>query len=304
MTYDDALERALSLRSDAPALDAFLRGQPEWRPQLEVDLALAARSRAAINAAEPGAEASTRAEQQLLRLVGVLEARQAESQRLVEARRPGRGWWPRLGLMAAGVAALVLLAVILTQPGGGGIAPSTAEAVVIEGSVSQVTGTELTIVTPEGPRTFTLNGTILQDGFGNTIDLSELQPGQIVILTARPSDGTLVPQRLEVKDRIFGSLIAVSADRIVVQTSASQYAVRLAAETEVEGRLVPGVYVEVDVDRLDDGSFVADKVEVEDHDDDDGNTGPGSSDDDDDDNNSGPDGGGDDSDNSGPGSRR
>ena len=60
----------------------------------------------------------------------------------------------------------------------GGLGPTTAEAMVVEGSVAQVTGEAVTIDTAEGARTFSLGGATLQDGFGNAIDLSALEPGR------------------------------------------------------------------------------------------------------------------------------
>jgi hypothetical protein len=193
-----------------------------------------------------------------------------------------RIWSKRLLLAGATAAAVAIAAVLIVPPGDdGNLGFSTAEAVVIEGSLAGVTPSGVTLQTSKGPQTFKLGeGAILQDGFGNTLDLSALRPGQIVVLTARPSDGALVPQRVEIKDRLFGTLTSVIADSITVQTKQALYLVLLSPETEVEGRLAEGVFVEVEVERLSDGSFRAEEVEVEDeHEDEDGDgSGPGGGD--------------------------
>ena len=88
-----------------------------------------------------------------------------------------------------------------------------------------------------------------------------------------------------------------------LQTSSAQYTITITPQTDVRDAIAVGSTVEVRVLQQANGSLVAERIDVEDEDDDD-NRGPGSGDDD----NSGPGGGDDDNDddrggdNSGPGS--
>jgi hypothetical protein len=174
--------------------------------------------------------------------------------------------------------------------------------VLIEGSIAEVGANMITIDTAAGSQAFTLpEGARLEDGFGNAIDLANLQPGQVVILTIRESDGALVPQHLEVKDRLFGTVLAIDGDTVRLDAGGIEYLIRLAPATEIEGNLQPGAFVEVEIDEADDGSLWAEEIEVEEdgHGEDD-NSGPGGGDHDDEDD-SGSGGHGDDDDNSGSG---
>lgn len=282
MNYQDALERAIALRANRRDLEAFLGTVPDWRAQIEADIGLAAQFRDTVAARHPSDAAVAHAEQQLLRLVSVLEARDSTRASIPPAPSLlARLWRARLVVGTATAAIVIAASVLFSGPGGngGGLAPGAAEAVLIEGNVAQVAGQTVTLETPSGPRTFTLNGTTLQDGFGNTIDLSALKPGQPVVLFAEDAGGgNLSPQRLEVKDRLFGRITALSGSSLTLQTSSAQYTIALTAQTDVRDRVGVGSTVEVRVLRQGDGTLRADRIDAEDGDDDDDqrdNSGPG-----------------------------
>lgn len=262
MTYEEALEKALELRNDPQALDSFMHCVTEMRPRLESDLTLIRSARAEIAALSPSRASTERAERQLMRVVAGQES--IESSR--QSRLSRFATW-RIAVVGATAAAAVVAALFVASPDAPTLSPSNAEAVVVEGSVADVSPEGVTINTASGPRTFSLaDDTALQDGFGNRVSIASLRPGQIVILTARSSDGMLVPQTLEIRDRLFGSLTAMTSESITLRSGDSWYLIRLSPKTEVEGNLAVGVQIEVEVEQLKDGSFWAEEIEVEDQD--------------------------------------
>jgi uncharacterized membrane protein YgcG len=193
-------------------------------------------------------------------------------------------------LVAAGALAAVLLALslVLVLPGGGKLNPPTAEAVRIEGSISGLSGSSLTVVGPDGvPHTLVLPpGVALRDAFGNPVDPSLLKLGQILVVTGEQSNGQLTLNAVDLPDRLFGTVVATGASGITVRTATGDYSVAYSGGTEVRDPITTGSYVEIDIHRRPDGGVVAERVELEEHsgedDDHDESSGPGNDDHDDD----------------------
>jgi hypothetical protein len=184
---------------------------------------------------------------------------------------------PRLVATTALAAAVVVLAVVAGLPAlsdSGGA--KTAEAVVIEGSVAEIGEGAVTVNTADSAELVKLSSdTVLTDGFGNTVQAAALSTGQTVVLKGNRSDDGVVASQVELKDRLFGTLSAMSGDGIRLRTPQAEHAIAVTPSTEIEGPLRVGAYLEVKVLRLSDGSLRALEIEAEDSDDS-GGSGSGS----------------------------
>jgi hypothetical protein len=268
VSYEDILDTALDLGPDRAALAAFLRTlPPDQRSQVEADLQLRARVEREFQAVEPAPRARVLAERQLLAVV----AERAAARKAGRRGLPLLGAWPRLRLVAALTATAAALVLAVAVSGRLDFNSSTAEAVVVEGTLAEIGPGVLTLNTTRASETVRLEGDWqIEDGFGNQIDVSSLRPGQVIVLTARRSDNVLIAENLTVKGKLFGLITSVGSDRITVQSGDTTYLVLISGDTEIEGRLVEGAFVEIEVDTRPDGSLWAEEIEIEDDDEDEG----------------------------------
>jgi hypothetical protein len=267
VNYEEALETALMLSDDAKALEAFLAEVPSYRERLLAQVELSRALGRDLSAVRPGSAARSRREQELLTLIAKLSNRQ----------EPALAWRTRLAglftprtIASGGLAAvLIALALVITQPAIDGTGPLTAEAVVIEGSVAEIGAEGVTISTADSAQLVKLSAdTLLTDGFGNSLQPSDLNAGQTVVLKGNRSESGLVASQVEVKDRIFGTVVALSTDSLRLRSAQGEYVIAITGATEFEGAVRAGSYVEVKVLRLPDGSLRALEVEAEDDDED------------------------------------
>jgi hypothetical protein len=266
VNYEDAFETAIRLSRDSAALEAFLATRPAWRDQLMRDLRLAQSMGRELHNLTPGAAATLRRQRELLDVVAWHAERQPTSW---GARLQAVLLRPRLVATTALAAAVVVLAVVAGLPAlsdSGGA--KTAEAVVIEGSVAEIGEGAVTVNTADSAELVKLSSdTVLTDGFGNTVQAAALSTGQTVVLKGNRSDDGVVASQVELKDRLFGTLSAMSGDGIRLRTPQAEHAIAVTPSTEIEGPLRVGAYLEVKVLRLSDGSLRALEIEAEDSDD-------------------------------------
>jgi hypothetical protein len=135
---------------------------------------------------------------------------------------------------------------------------------MIEGTVEEVGQGRFFIRTTTAREAIMLDqGAVLTDDFGNLLKPDDLRPGQVVILTGKHSDGNFVAAQLEVKDKLFGTVVELDPDHLRLRNGAREYWIALDPAIEVEGRVGIGSWVEVEVRRLSDGSLLAREIEVE-----------------------------------------
>jgi hypothetical protein len=262
VSYEEALEQALSLANDEEALDAFLTGVPEWAPRLRAALRVTTALQSQTHAMLPDAVTTARVE---TRVLDALSARRQAA---------GGGWlsglfaiWASLPsprpIVAAGSIGLVLAIVTLIALPLLQSDPQGAQAVVIKGSVAEVGPSVVTVNQDGYPSTIKLSDTAsFTDGVGNAVDVSALSPGQSVVLKGTRVGNEVVAESLEIESRIFGVVSEIRSDLIVISTSQGIYEIVLTAQTQMEGNVVTGAYVEVEV--TENGGFVALEIEVED----------------------------------------
>jgi hypothetical protein len=260
--YEDAFETAIELSHDPAALDAFLATVPSLRGRLDRDLALALAAGRDLRRLTPDPAATMRRQRELLDAVD----RHAEQRPVSWAVRL-RVFRLRPGLVvtAALVALVAVLAAVAGLPavsdGGGTI---TAEAVVIEGSVAEIGEGAVTINTASSAELVRLSSeTVLTDGFGNTVQPTALNTGQTVVLKGSRSSDGLVASSVELKDRLFGTISAISGDGIRLLVGQTEHPIAITPSTEIEAPLRVGAFVEVKVLRLSDGSLRALEIEAE-----------------------------------------
>jgi len=265
VNYEDAFETAIRLSRDPAALDAFLATLPAWRDQLMRDLRLAQSMGRELQSLTPGAAATLRRQRELLDLVAWHAERVPTPW---TARLQALLVQPRLVATAAIATAVVVLAVVAGLPAlSDGSSARTAEAVVIEGSVAEIGEGAVTVNTADSAELVRLSGdTVLTDGFGNTVQAAALSTGQTVVLKGSRSDDGVVASQVELKDRLFGTLLAVSGNGIRLRTPQAEHAIAVTPDTEIEGPLRIGAYVEVKVLGVSDGSLGAVEMEAEDRD--------------------------------------
>jgi hypothetical protein len=216
-------------------------------------------------------------------------------------------------VLAGGLAALMLLvtagALNVLDNGAGPLGSPSAEAVVIEGTVESAGAGTITLITASGSQVISLDGsTQVVDSLGNLIRLDSLLQGERISVKGRRDEQTgLVIEEVKAVDEVHGTVVSLTATALRVTTSRGDFELVVTPQTEFDGTVGPGVFVEVDIEPGAGGTLIAEKVEVEDDErKDDDSSGPGSDDDrhDDDDDRSGPGGGDDgreDDDHSGPG---
>lgn len=271
MNYDEALETALDLSGDTAAVEAFLATVPAWRDQLNQAVRLAHQTGQELLAISPAPSAAARRQQELLQLVRQLDA--AREPTFAPASRGLLAAFARPPLLAGAslAAAALALAFILGLPALNGDGPARVEAVVIEGSVSEISNGAVTISTAGSAELIQLSSdTVLTDSFGNTLQASSLNAGQTVVLKGNRSDSGVVASAVEVKDRLFGTVIAMTGDVLRLRAGQTEHAIAITGDTEIEGPIRVGSYVEVKVLRLSDGTLRALEIEAEDDDSDGG----------------------------------
>jgi hypothetical protein len=271
VNYEKAFETAIRLSNDSASLEAFLATLPDWRDQLDRDLRLAQSVARELRQLTPGASATLRRQRELLDVVAW------------HAEQPSMSWLtrlptvllrPRLVACAALAAAVLVLAVVAGLPALSDGGANTAEAVVIEGSVAEIGEGGVTINTADSAELVRLSSdTVLTDGFGNTVQAAALSTGQTVVLKGSSSEDGVVANQVELKDRLFGTLAALSGDSITLRTAQAEHTIAVTPSTEIEGPLRIGAYVEVRVLRVSDGSLRALEIEAEDSDDSGGSSG-------------------------------
>jgi hypothetical protein len=276
MNYQDALDRALSLAGAPAELEAFLRTVPQWRDNLERALTVSRSVAQGLREIAPDAAGTQRAQRQLMSAVDRLSTAGQPSwqSRLLQ---PFGGY--RLALAGLTAVALIVFGIVAGLPSFSGSGTQTAEA-VIEGSVAEVGAGAVTISTRDANRVVQLSSdTVLTDGFGNTVESSRLSAGQDVVLKGSGSGDDFVASEVELRDRLFGSVTALSGDGIQLSSSKGEFLILVTPETEFEGLVKVGSFIEVKLVRQSDGTLRALEVEVEDADEgdegDDDHGGPG-----------------------------
>ena len=265
MNYQDALDRALTLADDRRALESFLDSVPQWRSDLEGALVVSGSLSRQMRAVQPDQTSRLRTQQQLRTAVSRLAAKQTAPREswLTETWRVLT--FPRFIAAAAVAGALLAAALLVNLPGSNGGGTPAAEAVVIEGSVSEVGTTAMTVSTSEAAKVVTLTSdTVLVDGFGNTVNATDLSAGQDVVLRGNPSGEDFVASEVELRDRLFGVVKALPGDSIHLSSSKGDFIILVTPETRFEGAVSVGAAVEIKLMRLSDGSLSALQVEVED----------------------------------------
>jgi hypothetical protein len=285
MRYEDLLERAL--RGELESREQALAEAGTKRLDLERDLRTATVLHEAASEVLPSEGALHQSQ------AGLDAALRTHRLRGAASRKALLSWVPVRLAAAGGLAAVLLaLSLVLVLPGGGKLNPPAAEAVRIEGSISELSGSSLTVVGTDGvARTLVLSpGVALRDAFGNPVDPSLLKPGQVLVVTGEQSNGQLTLNAVDLPDRLFGTVVATGGSGITVRTRTGDLSVAYSGETEIRDPITTGSYVEIDIARRPDGSIVAERIELEDHDgegDDHDSSGPGSGDRDDDDDHGG-----------------
>jgi hypothetical protein len=266
VTYDDALERALSLTGDPIALEDFLREVEQWRPRLEAAVRLSRSIAFETASIVPGPASTARVEQRMLEAISGHAAKRSRSWSTKLLGSLALLPRPRL-VAAAAVAGLALALGTFFVPGISDNGTQPAQALVIEGAVAEVGLSTVTVNTDGVASSVLLEAdTQVTDALGNTLDNTALSPGQNVVVTGRKVGDDFVVDSVAIKGRLFGTVNAVTPNNLSLTNKGNIYNVELTPETRYEGRLVPGAFVEVDVIQQADGHLVAKKVEVEEED--------------------------------------
>ena len=264
MTYDDALEHALSLTGDPLVLEDFLREVEQWRPQLEAAVRLSRSIALETASIVPGPGSTARVEQRMLEAISRHSARRSQSWNTRLLGSVALLPRPRL-IAAAALAGLALTLITFFLPGVSDKGTQPAQALVIEGAVAEVGVSTVTVNTDGVASSVLLEAnTQVTDALGNTLDNSALSPGQNVVVTGRKVGDDFVVDSVAIKGRLFGTVNAVSPNNLSLTNKGNIYNVELTPETRYEGRILPGAFVEIDVVQLANGRLVANKVEVED----------------------------------------
>lgn len=278
VNYDEALETAFNLSPNPAALEAFLASIPAWRGQIAREVRLAHTIGQELSTISPSAAGAIQRQQELIKLVARLGT---GSERVSRSRLAGLLTalaWPRLLASATIATALVALAVVVGLPTLNGSGPAKAEAVVIEGRVAEIGAGGVTISTANSAELVQFSSdTVLTDGFGNALQPSALNTGQTVILTGSRSAAGVVVSQVELKDRLFGTVTALTSDSIRLRTGQNERVIAVTSDTEIEATVRVGAYVEVKVLRLADGGLRALEIETEAEESDDGEDGHDSS---------------------------
>ncbi|MGZ8851492.1 MAG: DUF5666 domain-containing protein, partial [Thermoanaerobaculia bacterium] len=152
--------------------------------------------------------------------------------------------------------------------------------VEVNGTVSEITGSLVTVQTKNGPVTVSLTSTTTFRG-GSAADLT---PGAVVeIMAARNTDGSLVALNVEIDDgrddvnndkliEIQGAIVTIGPSSITLMTRAGKTVVGIDGATAVQnhgkagtlGDLASGQMVEVKAQRNRDNTLLAKFIKIDD----------------------------------------
>ena len=271
MNYQETLQAALELQLAGEDVEDFLSRVPDWRPEIEADLRLAALAKEQLSKVEPRPESAERAAGRLMITVQGLSRKHAARRWLLTF---GRRFRSPSRLMFGAVltaAVMLLIGLIVVLPDNNSPAATTAEAVVIEGTVFEISPAGLLLTSGTSQETVLIvEGAVLRDSLGNIVSAEQLKPGQAVILTGSHSNGDFLASKVELKGKLFGTVLNVDGELIRLIIGATEFTVVISPDTRVEGLLVAGVFVEIEVGELADGTLFAKAIEVEGAGDDDG----------------------------------
>jgi Domain of unknown function (DUF5666) len=271
MNYQDALERAFELSGESAALEMFLGSVPSWRADLEEALAVSHSLSRELRAITADEGARLRSQQKLMSTISRLAAAEPDAHASWISRLSSLVTVPRIVVAGVTAAALLAFAVVVDFPSIDGGGTQTAEAVVIEGSVSEVGAGAVTINTSDSARVVMFNSdTVLTDGFGNTVASGRLSAGQDVVLTGSQSGKEFVASQVELRDRLFGVVTALPGDSIHLTSSKGDFVILITPETKFEGVVAVGSFAEIKLVHAPDGSLLALEIEVEREDEDEG----------------------------------
>ncbi len=264
MKYQDLLNNAIdrALEGGRP-VDLFKQSAPSG-DELEADLEMAELARRQLLGLEPSQRAQDVAARRLQLAVTSARARKVASVDRLD------GFWsslfqPRIGLVGiASVALALIIVAALSLQNGSRMGTPTAEAEVIEGTVTEVGADGIVLVSGGAPQNVQLTGeAVLRDAFGNLVGVAEMRSGQVVILTGSRSNGTFVANSVEFKGKLFGVVESIEAGVVRVRNEKAEFIVGLSGSTSVEGNLAVGAFVEIEVESLADGSLRALEIEIE-----------------------------------------
>ena len=264
MNYQETLQTALELQSTGGDIEDLLSQVPDWRPEFEADLRLAALAKDQLSKVAPRQASTDRAAAQLKRTVQELGQGSGVGRSVLLFGRRFRA--PFGQVFAAGLTAAVLVVVGLVAllPDSASPANTTAEAVVIEGTVFEISEAGLLLTSGTLQETVLIvEGAVLRDSLGNIVSTAQLKPGQTVVLTGNHSNGEFLASKVEFKSRLFGTVLNVDAERISLVIGETEFSVVISPDTRVRGVLVAGVFVEIEVGELEDGTLFAKEIEVE-----------------------------------------
>jgi hypothetical protein len=197
-----------------------------------------------------------------------------QAARLAQLERRGRnlGWIPRraVGLGAVAAALAAVLAVAEVGPFSSDTAPAQAQ-----GIVSRTTADAIVINTGEGQvEARIVDGTVVLDSSGNIIGAAEIVPGSRATVELEENEDGLSGLKVEIEDEdeeashgaeveFGGTLIAIQASTLTLQTSFGTALVIIDSSTEINGTLAPGLTLEVHGAVQPDGTYLAREIEVE-----------------------------------------
>lgn len=262
--FDTVLNRCLDMLDGGASVEACLASFPQDAAKLRPLLTAAVRFRR-FEVPPPSPRAIARGEQALLGIIGR------------EAARPRRRFLsPILApvAVAATLAGLALIALAIGGPLRDAFNVGT-DAAVADGTVSAVDSDTLEIETESGPATILIDqDTEIEDQHGYRVDLEVIAPGtEVRIRGDVREDGSIIAERIEVRVEVpegvaeevefEGQVTAVADGTITVTTFAGNViTVSIGLDTEVDGRIMPGVMIKVHGDQQADGSVLAREIDL------------------------------------------
>jgi hypothetical protein len=198
-----------------------------------------------------------------------------QAARILAAERGGRSVWGGLWrpLALTGVAAIVAVMAALGFTTGVFRFGADTTSAQVDGVVSRVDSNAIIITTRDGRTSIRIgDSTLVLDAMGNKITGGDITPGRSVRIEAEKQDGEYSANRIEVEgddhdakgaEVEFGGVVkAVNGNAVTVQASFGSATVLIGPATEVKGTLAPGVTVEVKANAQNDGSYLANEIEV------------------------------------------
>lgn len=280
MKYEDALNKVLDrAATDDDTTDHDLESAEE-RDALDADLAMARLVQGQFGRFEPSGNGQLVASRRLR--VALADARSATSSS-EKHRSRWLSWLLHGRVRLAAVAAFAVAVLFVAGPdltnGPPSLRTPAAEAEIIEGTVAGVSPDGIVLVSGGMEETVRLDGgAVIRDALGNLVPVDEVRSGQVLILTGTRSDGLFVANNVEFKGKLFGVVQSIGADSMRVTNDEMEFIVSLSGATKIEGTLAVGSFVEIEVQRLEDGSLRALEIENEGdeaEESDDDNTAPG-----------------------------